>query len=164
MLTWNYVRVNLLISYHSRRKPESMVQHGRLGLHHCGLGHGGGHGARPRLPVFGSCSKKIGAEYDHRVHGLLQHHHLPMVFLGILAGFFGSSDEWIHRRSESFWLDQYARCPQRWISSHFGAVVQLLPGTDPSCPLLALLTTVTRCNSAPSPPPSRREPWRSGDV
>ena len=148
----------------SRRKLESMVHVRRLGVHHCGLGHGGGHGARPGLPVLGSRSKKIRPEYDHRVHGLVQHHHLSMVLLGLLPGLFASSDEWIHRRSESFWPDQHPWCPERWICSHSRAVVRFLPGRDPIGPFVAMLTTISRCNSAPSQPPLLREPWRSEDV
>ena len=74
-----------------------MVSGRRPGLHHRGLGHGAGHDSGSGISLFWTSTQKVGAEHDLGLYGFFLGHHLPVVFLGLLAGFQSIRDEWIHR-------------------------------------------------------------------
>ena len=105
-----------------------MVPVRRSGVHHRGLGHGVGHDTRTRLPVLGPCTKEIGAQFDLGLYGIFLHHYVPMVLLGLLAGFLRQRDQRIHWRPQTLWPHEYARCAKSWLSSDPRAPVQLLSG------------------------------------
>ena len=82
---------------YSYRELESVVCCWRPSLHHSGLGHGGGHDTRSWLPLLWSCAKKVGVEHDLGLYGLVLHHYVPMVLLGLFVGFLSPRHKWVHR-------------------------------------------------------------------
>ena len=108
-----------------------MVPVRRSGVHHRGFGHGVGHDTRARLLVFGPCTKKIGTQHDLGLYGLFHHRHVPMVLLGLLAGFLLHGNERIHWRPKTLWPDEYPRCAKSWLTPDPRAPIQLLSGMVP---------------------------------
>ena len=53
----------------SEGKFEPMVRCWRPGLHHCGLGHGGGHDTRPGISVLGPRSAEVSSVDAMGLHG-----------------------------------------------------------------------------------------------
>lgn len=93
-----------------RREFEPMVQSGRPGLHHRGFGHGVGHGTGSRIPLLGSCAKKVGTLTDLGLHGILLSHHIPMVLLGLFSGLQPVCYQRLHWRSQEVWSHEDSRC------------------------------------------------------
>ena len=105
-----------------------MVPSRRPGVHHRGLGHGAGHDTGSRLPLFRSCTKKIGTEHDMGVHGFVLGHNVSMVPLGILAWVQQLRNKWIHWRFEEVWLDEYTGSTSAGDSTHPGPAICILSG------------------------------------
>ena len=93
----------------SHHKSESMVSSWRSSLHHRGLGHGAGHDTWSWLPLLWSGTTEICPEHDMGLYGLLFHHHLSMVLLGLLSSLFQYGHQRLHRRSTTFRLDEHTR-------------------------------------------------------
>lgn len=74
-----------------------MVPSGRSSLHHRGIRHGSGDGARSRIFILGSGSKKVGLIDDMGVHGIDEHHYISVVFLGILSRLFSIGQVRLYR-------------------------------------------------------------------
>lgn len=109
--TANNFSINFLTGANSRRESESMVHLRRSVLHHRGLGHGGGHDTGPGFPLLRFGPPKIGTEHDLGLYGFILRHHLPMVLLGLLAGFLRSSDQRLYWQPRTFRFDQHTRRP-----------------------------------------------------
>ena len=75
-----------------------MVRPRRPGIYHRLLVHGPAHDPRPGLPLLGPGSPEVRPVHDLGLHGLLLHHRLPMVLLGLLAGLQLHRDKWLHRQ------------------------------------------------------------------
>jgi len=91
-----------------RRECQPVVRRRRPGVHHRGLRHGADHDTGSGLPVLGTGAKEIGAEHDLGVYGFLLGYHVPVVLLGLLAGFQPICYQWIYWRSEEVWADEHS--------------------------------------------------------
>lgn len=58
--------------------------------------YGPAHDSRTRLPLLGARAPKVCTLHDLGVYGILLNHRLPMVLLGLFAGFQLNCDKWIY--------------------------------------------------------------------
>ena len=94
-----------ILTFSSHRESEPMVHFWRSSLHHCGLGHGGGNDSGAGLPVLGTGKTEVCIVDDLGLHGQFLSHHIPMVFLGLLARLLSFRHERLHRGLEALWID-----------------------------------------------------------
>ena len=73
-----------------------MVRSGRPGIYHCLVVYGPGYDSRTGLPLLGPRAAKVCTLHDLGVHGILLDHRLPMVLLGLLAGFQLNCYKWVY--------------------------------------------------------------------
>lgn len=95
-----------------------MVPIRRPGLHHRLGVHGLAHGARHRISVLWSISKKVGIVSDLGRHDVLQRHHLPVVLLGLLAGLQLDGHQRLYRRLTSLRSHEHTREAFARITAH----------------------------------------------
>jgi hypothetical protein len=107
-----------------------MVPIWRPGVHYCGLLYGPGDDTWHRLSIFGSRTKEISTIDDLGVHGIIFHHDLPMVLLGILTGVLIDGHIGIYWESGTLWAYERARRTISWKPAYPGAVVFVLSGQE----------------------------------
>ena len=93
---------------HSQNKPQPMVPIRRLGLHHNMFLHGPNHDPGHRLPLLRPRPPQIRVNHDLGRHGLLLHHHLPMVPVGLQPGLLQQRHLRLHRQPRPLRLAQRA--------------------------------------------------------
>ena len=112
----------------SNNKPQPMVPIRRPSIHSSIRRHGPPHDPRPRLPLLRSRPPQVGTLNDMGLHGLLLHHHNPMVFLGLLSRLQFHRHKRVHRKPQTLRYDDYLRGSKSGQPACAGITVCVLSG------------------------------------
>lgn len=82
-----------------------MVPSWRSSVYLGSVGYGPGHGPRPRFPLLRPLKEEVRSELNVGMLCIFLHHHLPVVFLGLLSGFLQHCHQWFHWGLDAFWID-----------------------------------------------------------
>jgi hypothetical protein len=108
----------LTVALNSRRKSQPMVRSWRPGIYHRLIMHGPADDSGTGLPILGTCTAEVCTVHDLGLYGFFLDYRLPVVFLGLLAGFQLLCHEWVYWKFGPFWFDGYIGDAVPWITAH----------------------------------------------